>query len=52
MSVTALGSGVVDIKGVYQALVDAGYNGYTTLEIAGDEAVKKSYAYLKSLGAE
>jgi inosose dehydratase len=52
MSITALGSGVVDIKGVYQELVRIGYNGYTTLEIAGDEAVKKSYAYLKSLGAE
>ena len=52
MSITALGSGVVDIKGVYQALVAAGYDGYTTLEIAGDDAVKQSYAYLKSLGAE
>jgi inosose dehydratase len=52
MSPTALGAGVVDIKGVYDELVKAGYNGYTTLEIAGDEAVKQSYAYLKSLGAE
>ena len=31
-----------------QELARIGYNGYTTLEIAGDEAVKKSYAYLKS----
>jgi inosose dehydratase len=52
MSPTALGAGVVDIKGVYAELVKIGYNGYTTLEIAGDEAVKQSYAYLKSLGAE
>jgi len=52
MSPTALGSGVVDIKGVYDELVKAGYDGYTTLEIAGDDAVKQSYAYLKSLGAE
>ena len=34
------------------ALVAAGYDGYTTLEVAGDDAVKQSYAYLKSLGAE
>jgi inosose dehydratase len=52
MSGTALGSGVVDIKGVFQALVAAGYNGHSTLEIAGDEAVRQSYAYLKTLGAE
>ena len=52
MSGIALGTGVVDVKGAYQALADAGYNGYTTLEIAGDEAVKSSYAYLKALGAE
>ncbi len=52
MSGTALGAGVVDIKGVYNALVAAGYDGYSTLEIAGDDAVKQSYAYLKALGAE
>ena len=52
MSGIPLGTGVVDIKGVYNALVEVGYNGYTTLEVAGDDAVKQSYAYLKSLGAE
>jgi inosose dehydratase len=52
MSGIPLGTGVVDIKGVYEALVKAGYDGYTTLEVAGDDAVKQSYAYLKSLGAE
>ncbi len=52
MSGTALGAGVVDIKGVYQALVDCGYDGYSTLEIAGDDAVMQSYRYLQSLGAE
>jgi inosose dehydratase len=52
MSGTALGAGVVDIKGVFNALVAAGYNGHSTLEIAGDEAVRQSYAYLKGLGAE
>ncbi len=52
MSGIPLGTGVVDIKGVYEALVEVGYDGYTTLEVAGDDAVKQSYAYLKSLGAE
>jgi len=33
-------------------LVRAGYDGYTTLEVAGDENVRQSYAFLKSLGAE
>ena len=52
MSGTALGTGCVDIAGVYKALVDAGYDGYSTLEIAGDAAVHQSYQFLKSLGAE
>jgi len=52
MAVIPLGAGVVDIKGVYNELVKAGFDGYTTLEVAGDEAVLKSYEYLKSLGAE
>ncbi len=52
MSGIPLGTGVVDVKGVYEALVKAGYDGYTTLEVAGDDAVKQSYTYLKSLGAE
>lgn len=52
MAVIPLGTGVVDIKGAFEALKAAGYNGYTTLEVAGEENVKQSYAYLKSLGAE
>lgn len=52
MSIIPLGTGVVDIKGSFEALKAAGYNGYTTLEVAGEENVKQSYAYLKSLGAE
>ncbi|MFC1466540.1 MAG: sugar phosphate isomerase/epimerase family protein [Candidatus Brachytrichaceae bacterium NZ_4S206] len=52
MAVIPLGSGVVDIQGTFQALVQAGFDGYTTLEVAGDENVKQSYAFLKSLGAE
>jgi inosose dehydratase len=52
MALIPLGTGVVDIKGAFEALKAAGYNGYTTLEVAGEENVKQSYAYLKSLGAE
>jgi inosose dehydratase len=50
--VIPLGTGVVDIKGIYDELVKVGFDGYTTLEVAGDEAVLQSYEYLKSLGAE
>ena len=52
MSTIALGDGVIDIESIYKALVDAGFDGYTTLEIAGEEAVLKSFEYLKALGAE
>jgi inosose dehydratase len=52
MSGIALGTGVVDVKGVFNTLVAAGYDGYSTLEVAGDAAVLRRYAYLKSLGAE
>ena len=52
MSLIALGDGVIDIKAVYNALVKAGFNGYSTLEIAGEEAILKSYEFLKKLGAE
>ncbi len=51
MSLTALGDGVIDIAAIYQALVGAGFDGYSTLEIAGEEAVLKSFAFLKKLGA-
>lgn len=39
-------------KGVFNVLVAAGFDGYSTLEVAGDAAVKQSYEFLKSLGAE
>jgi inosose dehydratase len=51
MAIIPLGTGAVDIKGTFEALQKAGFDGHTTLEVAGDEAVKKSYDYLKSLGA-
>lgn len=51
MSTIALGSGVIDIRGVFDALVAAGFDGATTLEIAGDEAVLDSAALLEQWGA-
>ncbi|MFQ3586158.1 MAG: sugar phosphate isomerase/epimerase family protein [Fimbriimonadaceae bacterium] len=52
MGVIPLGTGIVDIEGTFEALTRAGFDGYSTLEVAGEEAVSASYAYLKSLGAE
>ncbi|MDR3269631.1 MAG: sugar phosphate isomerase/epimerase [Tannerella sp.] len=52
MSVTALGQGVCNVKEAYEALQAIGFDGYSTLEIAGEEAVLESYRFLKSLGAE
>ncbi len=51
MSTIALGDGVIDVKGVFDALVDVGFDGATTLEIAGDDAVLGSADFLVSLGA-
>ena len=45
----ALGEGVIDLKAVYDIVKDVEYS---TLEIGGDDNVKKSYEFLKSLGAE
>ena len=52
MAVIPLGTGVVDIAGIYEVLKDAPHLEYSTLEVAGDDNMKQSYAYLKSLGAE
>jgi inosose dehydratase len=43
---------VIGIEAIFNALVESGFDGYSTLEIAGEEAVLKSYEFLKSLGAE
>jgi inosose dehydratase len=51
MSLIPLGTGVVDIKGTFEHLVRAGFDGHTTLEVAGEDAVKESYSFLRSLGA-
>ena len=42
MAVIPLGDGVVGIKKIVEELVKIGFDGYTTLEIAGAENVKKS----------
>lgn len=52
MGLIPLGTGAVDIAGVYEVLKDAPHVEYTTLEVAGDEAMLASYDYLKSLGAQ
>jgi inosose dehydratase len=49
MAVIPLGAGVIDIKGTYEALKAVGFDGHTTLEIAGDDAVLASRAYLEAL---
>jgi len=51
MSTIALGTGVIDVQGVFDALIDSGFDGASTLEIAGDDAVLASADYLVSLGA-
>jgi inosose dehydratase len=51
MATIPLGSGSVDIAGTVKALQNAGFDGYTTLEVAGDDALKGSVKYLESIGA-
>jgi inosose dehydratase len=52
MGTIPLGEGAIDIAGVFDVLKDAPHVEYTTLEVAGDDNMLKSYEYLKSLGAE
>ncbi len=49
MALIPLGTGVVGIDKIYQELVKIGFDGYSTLEVAGEDAVKESYEYLKKL---
>lgn len=51
MATIPVGSGVIDIPAVYAALEAAGFDGYSTLEVGGDDAVLGSAEYLISLGA-
>ncbi|WP_276353290.1 sugar phosphate isomerase/epimerase family protein [Cohnella caldifontis] len=52
MSTIPLGTGAVDIRGAFQALKEVGFDGNTTLEIAGDDNVLASHRFLQQLGAE
>jgi inosose dehydratase len=52
MSIIALGDGVIGIEKIYRSLVNSGFDGFSTLEIAGEEAVQKSLEFLRNLGAE
>ncbi len=52
MAVIPLGTGAVDIKGVYAALCAVGFDGHTTLEVAGDAAAIASRDYLQALALE
>lgn len=50
MSTCALGDGVINIGAVVSALQRVGFDGHTTLEIAGDAAVLASRDYLVERG--
>ena len=47
MSTIALGDGVIGIRKIVDSLMDIGFDGPTTLEIAGVEAVKLSVERLE-----
>lgn len=49
MATIALGEGVVGIEAVFSELRKAGFDGDTTLEVAGEAAVLKSREYLERL---
>jgi inosose dehydratase len=51
MAVIPLGDGVIDIPGIVNALKEAGFDGATTLEVAGPDNVKLSVERLKEWGA-
>lgn len=51
MAVIPLGAGEVDIKGVFDIVKNSPAE-HSTLEIAGDDNVIQSHAFLKELGAE
>jgi inosose dehydratase len=46
-----LGTGAIDIRGTFEALVAAGFDGCTTLEVFGETNVLQSRDYLRALGA-
>ena len=52
MSGITLGDGVIDIPPIVKALQDVGFDGATTLEIAGPENVKGSFQRLQEWSGE
>ena len=48
MATIPLGDGVVNVRRIVEALLEAGFDGDTTLEIAGEENVRRSFARLQS----
>ena len=51
MGLIPLGDGMVGIEGIVKALLASGFDGPTTLEVAGEEAVKVSAARLRAWSA-
>ena len=51
MATIALGDGVIDLPAIVEALQDVGFDGPTTLEIAGADNVKKSIERLRKWNA-
>lgn len=51
MGLIPLGDGVIDLPAVVKGLKDVGFDGATTLEVAGQENVLKSVERLKEWGA-
>ena len=51
MAVIPLGDGVIDLPAIVGALKDIGFDGATTLEVAGADNVRKSVQRLKEWGA-
>jgi len=47
MATIALGDGVIDLPAIVEALRDVGFDGPTTLEIAGATNIKKSIERLR-----
>jgi inosose dehydratase len=52
MAPIALGDGVIDLPSIVQTLKEVGFDGATTLEVAGPDNVKLSVERLKEWGVE
>ncbi len=50
MATIALGDGVIDLPAVVTALQEVGFDGATTLEIAGSDNIRRSVEWLKQRG--